>query len=169
MSDAEGRVIGIRLRLQSGRKLAVTGGREGIFAPADLAGTSPLLICEGPTDTAAMLDLGFGALGRPSCVGGARFLVKAMRRTLPRAVAILADADPPGQRGADRLAGALAAYCPIVRVVTPPEGIKDGRDWKNAGATHSDVLDAIEASALTKLSIVVRPTGRHGLERGTHG
>jgi hypothetical protein len=79
MMDVAGRVQGIRLRFSNGRKLAVRGGREGLFVPSGLAATNQLLICEGPTDTAALLDLGFAAVGRPSCAGGTRLLVELLR------------------------------------------------------------------------------------------
>jgi len=56
MVNAAGQVVGIRLRFPDGRKLAVTGGREGLFIPTDLTYRELLLVAEGPTDTAALLD-----------------------------------------------------------------------------------------------------------------
>jgi phage/plasmid primase-like uncharacterized protein len=72
MRNANGKVVGIRLRRPDGRKVSVTGGHEGLFIPRgrDLYPGEPLLIAEGPTDTAALLDLNFMAIGRPSCTGG---------------------------------------------------------------------------------------------------
>ena len=81
MTGFNAQVVGIRRRFPSGRKLSVRGGREGLFVPPGVGfrdpflgddGTNfePLYVCEGPTDTAALLDLGFSALGRPSCRGG---------------------------------------------------------------------------------------------------
>jgi hypothetical protein len=67
MSDASGRVVGIRRRFVNGGKASVKGSRTGLSIPLDLTGVGPLLLCEGPTDTGAALDLGFDALGRPSC------------------------------------------------------------------------------------------------------
>jgi len=64
MSDAEGKVIGLRTRYPSGGKAAEKGSRNGLFIPADLPDDGLLLICEGPSDTAAALDLGFAAIGR---------------------------------------------------------------------------------------------------------
>jgi hypothetical protein len=39
--------------------------------------------------------------------------------------AVVADGVTPGQRGAENLAAVLVAYCPVVRIITPPAGIKD--------------------------------------------
>lgn len=57
MRDTSGKVVGIRLRAWSGKKWAVRGGHEGLFAPGGLPADGPLFICEGVTDTAAALDV----------------------------------------------------------------------------------------------------------------
>ena len=129
MTDVDGNVLGIRLRRPDGRKLSVKGGKEGLFIPEALDG-GRLTVCEGPTDTAAMLDLGFPAVGRPWCAGGMRLLVELVQRLAVPEVVIVADADPPGQRGAGNLASVLLAYCPAVLVTTPPAGFKDIRVWR---------------------------------------
>jgi hypothetical protein len=162
MRNATGVVVGIRLRRPSGFKFAVTGSKEGLFLPAgalDSAG-GRLLVCEGPTDTAALLDLGFLAVvGRPSCTGGIKLLVEMARRR-PSEIVVVADGDEPGQRGADALASILAAYVPAVRVITPPTGIKDARAWKRAGATRQELEQLIVASAVRRLT--VRTAARKG-------
>jgi hypothetical protein len=158
MRDAAGHVLGIRMRAMSGRKFSITGGREGLFIPRDLHGDR-LFVCEGPTDTAAMLDLGFDAIGRPSCMGGLPLIVdllKARHRAgngITRLV-IVADGDTPGQRGAQQLAVTARLYCPIVQVITPPAGIKDARAWKRGGATAADVERAVWASPQRQLKVV---------------
>jgi len=161
MTDAAGRVLGIRLRRPDGRKLAVRGGREGLFVPAGLAAAGGrLLVCEGPTDTAALLDLGFAAVGRPSCTGGVKLLVELVGQRQPAEVVIVADGDQPGQRGANALAVSLAAYVPGVRIITPPVGIKDARAWRQAGATAADVAVAIDAAPVRRLTISTSRKGR---------
>ncbi len=164
MCDPAGNVLGIRLRLPDGRKLSVRGGHEGLFVPADLDIENRLLICEGPSDTAALLDLGFPAVGRPSCTGGAKLLVDMVEQRKPREVVIVADDDLPGRRGAQSLATVLVAYAAAVRIITPPVGIKDARAWKLAGATAVDVQAAIDAAAVRQLNVAVtrRKAGRHG-------
>jgi phage/plasmid primase-like uncharacterized protein len=173
MRNAAGQVLGIRLRKPNGRKFSVTGGHDGLFLPDDLpdAAGGRLLICEGPTDCAALLDLGFSAVGRPSCTGGGRLLVELVRHRRPAEVCIIADGDAPGQRGAGNLAAVLLAYCPAVRIITPPAGIKDARAWKRRGATVADVQAVIDAAPVRRLAIVVsrqtrRKVGRrHGRTR----
>lgn len=158
--------VGIRLRLPGGKKLSIKGGKEGLFrSPEDFdwAG-GPIVCCEGPTDTAAMLDLGFDAVGRPSCTGGAALLVELVRNRAFGGFVIVADADEPGQRGAETLAVKLAAYCDAVWIVTPPAPYKDARAWKQAGATRADVLAAIDAALVQRLRMTARieRRARHG-------
>ena len=145
MRNDRAEVIGIRLRNAEGRKWAIKGSHSGLFLP-QLANVGPLLICEGPTDTAAMLDLGFDVIGRPSCNGGARLIVRLLTRT-PRynEIAIMADADGPGLDGAYGLVVKLAKRKHrSVRVCTPPA--KDVRQWKIQGARKIDVQNLISST-----------------------
>ena len=162
MQDTAGRVLGIRLRLPSGRKLAVKGGHDGLFLPDGLYAGGRLLVTEGPTDCAALLDLGQAAVGRPSCAGGVRHLADLARARRPAEVVIIADGDAPGQRGAEFLAAVLVAYCPAVRIATPPPGIKDARQWKQRGATAADVAAVIDAAPVRRLEIRTRRKAGHG-------
>ena len=136
MRDVTRRIIGVRRRFPNGRKCCVNGSQTGLFVPTGVPDTGQLLICEGPTDTAALLTLGFPAIGRPSCTGGMTYLVHLARG---RNVVIVADADVPGQRGAIRLATSLRPHCPSVRIIVPPCGVKDARAWVQAGATRGDI------------------------------
>jgi hypothetical protein len=158
MIDAAGIVLGIRLRRPDGSKLSVKGGHDGLFIPEALD-IDQLLIAEGPTDCAALLDLGFNAVGRPNCAGGVKLLVELVQRLAVPEVVIVADGDGPGQRGANSLASVLLAYCPAVRIVTPPDGIKDARAWKCAGATAAEMLAMIDAAPIRKLKITVEKAG----------
>jgi hypothetical protein len=162
MTDAGGRVLGLRLRLTDGTKLAVRGGHDGLFIPVGLTGSGPLLVAEGPTDAAALLDLGFDSVGRPSCTGGVGLLIELVKLRKPADVVVVADADPPGRRGAAALAAVLAANVRRVRVVTPPAGVKDVRDWRTAGATRADVFAAIAAAPVRTLVYRTTRTGIGG-------
>lgn len=156
MTDVSGEVRGIRLRSPSGFKYSIKGSKQGLFVPSDLPDTDLLLVTEGPTDAAALLDLGFVAVGRPSCSGGRGLLVDLVRVWRHPEIVIVADGDGPGRRGAESLAALLAAYSPAVRVIAPPKGIKDARQWKRTGATKQDVLVAIQRAPQRRPRITSR-------------
>jgi hypothetical protein len=158
MRNSAGRVVGIRLRKPSGHKFAVTGTKDGLFISADAPTSGTLLIAEGPTDCAALLDLGFAAVGRPSCTGATAIVIAVVREHDYAGVVLVADADAPGQRGAEALASTLRLYIRTVRIITPPPGIKDARAWKQAGATRADVQAAIDAAPVR--TMVVRGVAR---------
>ncbi len=175
MADAGCQFCGIRLRGIDGRKWSVKGGRQGLFIPACIARErlcsapfdddpkSTLFVCEGPTDTAALLDLDFSAVGRPSCSGGVSQLLGLIRAPgsfIPRDVVIVADGDSAGHTGAWHLSMALVSYVPAVRIISPPDGIKDARAWVQAGASRLDVLDAIDAAPALQLTYGVKAVAR---------
>jgi hypothetical protein len=156
MTNRAGQVLGIRLRQGNGNKFAVKGGHEGLFIPSDLHTWPQLLIAEGPTDTAALLDLGFAAVGRPSCVGGTDLLTELVKRCGTIAVTVVSDNDGhgAGQTGARRLAMRLALYNQNVRLISPPDGVKDARAWKAAGATADSVQERIDAAPVIEIKVV---------------
>lgn len=162
MQDAGGNVRGIRLRLPNGKKLSVRGGQEGLFIPEGLTPGGRLLVAEGPTDTAALLDLGFGAVGRPSCTGGIKLLAELVKQMQVPEVVIVADGDAPGLRGAESLATVLVGYVPAVRLIVPPAGVKDARAWKRSGATMTDVLAVIDVAPVRKLVVNTSVRTRKG-------
>ena len=75
------------------------------------------------------------------------------RRLRPSEVVIVADSDAPGIQGAGNLAAVLVAYCPAVRVATPPPGFKDVRQWRQCRATPADVAAVIDAAPVRRLVI----------------
>lgn len=147
MRDLNGNVVGVRLRTMDGSKFAIPGSRDGLFIGLntinDVAG--PLVICEGPTDCAALLDLGFCAVGRPSCRGAEQMCVD-LARISRRDVVIAANYDEakkrldgsvfyPGQDGAIALAEKMNRP---VKIIYPPRH-KDFRAWINAIATRATI------------------------------
>jgi len=146
MCGAKHEIIGIRLRAEDGRKWAIAGSRNGLFWPEDLSSGGLLLVCEGPTDTAALLDLGYDAIGRPSCSGAVEIVIEVIRHMRRRDVVVVADADGPGIDGAGRLAEALTHAGRRPKVIRPLVG-KDARVWVQAGATRA-VVDCAIANAL---------------------
>ena len=90
MRNGAGEIIGIRTRHLDGSKRAVPGSKSGLFFVPESIRGSTLIICEGPTDSAALIELGFdGVVGRPSCRGGTAHLLDLIRRTaIPSAIVI---------------------------------------------------------------------------------
>ena len=156
-----GTVTGIRLRPPVGRKFSVIGGKESLFLPdAMTAEDQVLFITEGASDAIAAHGIGFvNAVGRPSCTGGTAHLVTLVRRRKPARVVIVADNDEPGVRGAEALASVLALYSRDVRVIAPPAGTKDVREWTAAGATRPDLEQLIHAATVWRINLTLTTKG----------
>jgi hypothetical protein len=135
------RVVGIRMRGFDGTKWAIKGSKQGLFIPSKLPSDKCIVICEGPTDTAAMLDLGFAAIGRPSCLGATELIVELIAG---RDIAIMADGDGPGMDGASRLAFAVRDIAKRIVVASPPPEYKDVRLWYRSGCKKEDVVKLLK-------------------------
>ncbi len=159
MRTADGLVVGIRLRMGDGTQRALAGSRDGIFLPRDLGDVDQVLIAEGWLDTAALLGMGFAAIGRPSCRGARRELVRWVRRKKPRRVAILVDADPAAVVGAHDLVLNLVEHVEDLRVVTLPVGVRGAFEWKRGGADGAAVQAAVDAAPARKTRLGMRAGG----------
>jgi len=160
MRDTHGNVIGIQRRFPDGKKNFLKGSRNGLFVPSGLASNETLLICEGVSDVGSALDLGFEAIGRASCNTGAEMLSECVRG---RDVVIIGDNDDAGKKGAQVLALKLALYCPSVKIIFPPEGVKDLRQWKAKGADHTIVFEVISAKRPVSIKVTI-----YKIEKGNH-
>lgn len=129
MRNEYGTMTGLRVRTEAGDKWAVTGSTAGLFLTAGKAPVRVYLV-EGPTDCAAMLTVGLYAIGRHACLGQEEMTARYLRRVGATECVIVADADEPGQRGAEKL---LAALPVPACVITPPA--KDIRQAINNGMT----------------------------------
>lgn len=136
MRDAGGKVIGIRTRTLDGQKKSVTGSRNGLFIPQQLRQGDRLHLPEGPTDTAAMVQAGYAAIGRPMAAGANDIIAGVCHGVH---VVIVADRDDakrapggaafwPGFDGAMGTAEALMGVARSVRIVMPPAVGQDVRD-----------------------------------------
>ena len=148
MRNSLGNVTGMRLRLEDGRKISVKGSKEGVFVPShntDFGGTA--LICEGPTDTAAALTLGYFSIGRPSCSGGMWHIKEMLKAMKISRVIIVADNDNPllrndnrnpGIEGALRLSKELPMRNCIVALPC-----NDLRSFVRIGGTRTDLEEIV--------------------------
>jgi len=154
MRNGQNEYVGIRMRAKT-KKFAIKGGKNGIFWPIGVFAESReiLFICEGPTDTAALLDLGFEAIGRASCNTGKNYIIE-MIENKDRAVVIMGDKDEakyrpdgtvyyPGQEGALQLAQDLKEHVQHIRIIKPPKA-KDCRAWVQSGATAKMVMTLVD-------------------------
>jgi hypothetical protein len=130
---------------------ASSWGRAGASsdgAPARARGTQRLLpasvevITEGESDLAAALTLGVCGIGRPGAREAAKEIVALFQGCLTACPCITADNDPEGNgvEGAEALADALVAAGVPCRVLTPPDGFKDLRQWFTQGGLAADTL-----------------------------
>lgn len=137
MYDGYGEIVGIRLRANDGRKWAVRGSKQGIFI-ANVSPQPTLFVCEGPTDTAAAVELGLFAVGRPNCCcGGAEIKVFARRHDCRRLV-IISDNDKPGLDGAKKVAAEIKL--PFALYVPPA---KDLREFVRLGGTRTMIENTL--------------------------
>jgi len=157
MQNGAGEIIGVCRRYPDGTKRTLRNTRNGLFVPTGLSGIGFLLTVEGASDAAALLDLGFDAIGRPSCSGRTDYIRRAAHG---RRVVIVGENDGPGKHGAEFLRTALARNGMSVRLIYP-EGHEDIRGEINAGLTR-DELDRRIASvpnfACALIPTVQRPT-----------
>lgn len=151
MHDEKKRVIGLRVRAMNGQKWSVAGSRAGLFIPTiPTLGQRQIMICEGPTDCAALLAMGFLAMARPSCLGCEEMVNNFLAAEKIREAVIIADNDEPkerpdgthffpGQQGAEKLQKVLKVKSCIL---LPP--CKDMREYLNRGGTMEGVNSLIK-------------------------
>ncbi len=100
------------------------GGKGRVICESDM----PILIVEGQTDTAAAMDMGFVAIGRPSAVCNTAELEKIVAG---KAVIIVGENDnTAGVPGMEKTFTNLDGKCATTTKILPPEGCKDLRKWK---------------------------------------
>ena len=131
MKDEDGMVTGVRLRYLDGQKKAVKGSKEGLFYSTTSA-PSTIVICEGPTDAASLLDIGLFAVGRPSAHGGKEMLLNFINKRRVRNVVICADNDSTaGMLSARSLTNDIKVK---TTMFIPPT--KDIREFKKLGGNR---------------------------------
>jgi DNA primase len=143
MRNGADEIVGVRLRSPE-KKWAIKGSINGLFVPR-CTPQETAVICEGPTDTAAALSMGYYAIGRASCMCGNADLKRLLRLKGVRQVVIIADRDTPGQRGAEKLAVDLAMKHKLVIPQT-----KDIRQFCVNGGNRA-TMDAIINYSVWKL------------------
>jgi putative DNA primase/helicase len=148
--NAAGEVIGTAYRNADGSKDTKPRSKRGLILAwplANYAGTSagdPVFVCEGASDTAAMMSLGLHAVGVPMAGQCGAMLAELLAE---RYAVLVADADGAGRTGMAKIAAAIYDAAARVRVIEPPDGAKDARAAVIAGADRDDFLVLANAAA----------------------
>lgn len=93
-------LCGIQCQCEDGFKFCMEGSQLGLFLPIVGAPPTNLFITEGCSDLAAVLDLGFPAIGRPNCNSCVDLLISFLELYPKGKYTVLADSDPAGMSGA---------------------------------------------------------------------
>lgn len=116
-------------------------GRLSAVVSANGSQSRTLFVCEGPTDTAAAVELGLFAVGRPNCCcGGSEIKIYARRLAVARVV-IVSDNDKPGLDGAKKVGGELKL--PFAIYVPPA---KDLREFVRLGGTRAMIENTLKGT-----------------------
>ncbi|MGB7343349.1 MAG: toprim domain-containing protein [Pirellulaceae bacterium] len=142
MRNANGEIIGIRLRASDGdKKWSYRGSRSGLFLLKSQRPTGKqVFIVEGASDLAAASDLSLPCIGRPCCSGGTDQVSDYLGRVGYRSVTLIADHDEAGIQGATRLAKSLSIRGFETQVVAVDQQANDLREMLRRGATTASVL-----------------------------
>lgn len=144
--------IGIQRRFLDGTKRMVRGSKVGIFRPwFPPCGQSPsYLICEGFSDTATASELvgnQYHCIGKLNYNSGNDVIRELLSLARKKAeVVLLCDRDENdvGVMGAIGTAMAIQDLCWSIRILSPPPGVKDVRDWRRQGLTSLQLFYEIE-------------------------
>jgi P4 family phage/plasmid primase-like protien len=124
----------------------------------------PVLIVEGMSDTAAAMDMGFDAVGRPSNLACMDMLGDLVRG---RSLVIIGENDKksdgrePGREGALAAFQTLKRVCGDVTWIMPPEHIKDLRAWRvKYGLTADALMTYVKEHGQQKATNLVLPDDR---------
>jgi hypothetical protein len=169
--DSDLQVIGLNRRHPDGAKRACPQSRRGLIIPRSTEGLryvsriSPAILTEGPTDALAAASAGFFAIGRSSATF-ADYL-EPLLRDMP--VAIAADNDDAGRRGAEKAAAAIHGSASMVKIVSPPEPYKDCRDWlRGVGAERfrQELLEKIAEAEEYQPPAAAQPSATPTISQG---
>jgi len=132
----------------------------GDLAPENMSvlppSNQPILIVEGATDTAAALDLGFVAVGRPSHSG---CLDKLPALVAGRSVIIVGDNDAGvGREGMEKTFEILQPHVKSAVKLLPPEGVKDLRQWVGQGLTRGQFQRIVRLTGSTTETNLILPS-----------
>jgi 5S rRNA maturation endonuclease (ribonuclease M5) len=141
-------ITGMQVRFPDGVKCSVTGTQVGVFVPKTIMAHNGIIgVAEGLSDAMAACELGIKTVGKwNSDNPHETLLTLIIEKFKPsKGILIFADNDDPGQKGAAELRRLLKTYLPNLhqKTITPPQGIKDIREWRTKGLTSNTIYNII--------------------------
>ena len=140
MFNADFKMIGLKIRAFNGKRWCVPGSRLGVYIPDDFNSSEEVYICEGESDTAAMLNLGYNAIGKASATS-CRNILKELLNCCP-IITIVSDYDNHGlgYKESCKLAKLFDSHVNIVL----NRNYKDIRAWIDSGTFSHPKLIALK-------------------------
>ncbi len=138
--NGKGQVCGIMKRYKNDSKKTVKGSKRGLTLSNGWdKGLGVLHICEGASDTAALLSRGLKAIGIPSRNYKADDLVILLGKVKNLSLAVVPDNDPadPDHESAGKLALTLKEHlkCPV-KLITFNRNCKDLREYHKSNPSN---------------------------------
>jgi hypothetical protein len=129
--NANNNIIGVMLRTPEGFKKMVTGSCIGLYIPAIELRPSDttLVICEGMSDTAALLPIHWWTIGMYNCETPLEIIYDYTNKHKPKKVIMFPDGDAPGLKGFKKVAAKLSDITDVI-ICELPNGY-DVRSYLN--------------------------------------
>jgi 5S rRNA maturation endonuclease (ribonuclease M5) len=124
-------------------KAWVPRSKNGLFIPKLKSWQGNLFICEGWSDAAALVQMGFRAIARANCQTGKEEIKTLIQRKRElEQVCVVGDNDKVGETGAMSLARSLSNIIQVQKLDVP-EKYKDMREWYQWGAHKQAVVERV--------------------------
>jgi len=152
MYNQDGKICGIQEHFWKGGKhikKCMKYSKHGVFKPnIKFDFKEPLFICEGFSDTAVMIDMGFQAIGKYNALHKLNKKIIDQIKRFKR-VFIISDNDECGRKGTWELAGKLqpGGNLEVVKGIYPLPSVKDIREMylkEGKGETKTWILEQIK-------------------------
>jgi DNA primase len=122
----------------------LNGTRRVLYRLADVIPARSVIICEGEKDCETARALGLVATCNPH--GAGKWKAEYAETLKGKRVCIIADADEPGRKHSQEVAGSLFGKVESLRVLELPHA-KDLTEWINQGGTREGLLQLLRSAA----------------------
>lgn len=145
---------GCRFRRNDGKKYSLKGGREGLFISREFTPSRPIWITEGPTDAAALCEIGLAnVIGKPNCSGGTDIIKRLLATHRRTPLILVSDPDECGVDGAKSLAQMVSN--PSI-VIVGPSDIREFSTKRLNNEARASILEGLTGDEVTTWQPVFR-------------